>query len=335
MLEKPDIPDEVIIAGLQEQYGLQAAGITFLPLGTDVNTAVYRVEAGDGTPYFLKLRQGSFDELSVAVPLFLKQQGIRAIIAPLETRTGQGWGDLGASGKMILHPFIEGGNGFHAELPDRLFIELGEALGAIHAAQVPPELRRLLPRETYSAQWREMVRAFQRRVEGDAFKEPVARELAAFMRAKQEEITRVVERAEELRRGLQRRPLEHVLCHSDLHSGNLLITKDEALYIVDWDNPTLAPRERDLMFINGGIGGALEDRHAEALFYQGYGNVKVDRTALAYYRYERIVQDFAAYCEQLLLTDERGEDRKQGLGYFMSNFLPGNTIEMADKAGSS
>ena len=45
-----------------------------------------------------------------------------------------------------------------------------------------------------------------------------------------------------------------------------------------------------------------------ALFYQGYGQAAVDQTVLAYYRYERIVQDIAAYCQQLLLTDEGGAD---------------------------
>jgi len=332
MLEKPDIPDELILSGLREEYGLPGREITFLPLGADVNTAVYRVDARDGTPYFLKLRKGNFDETTVAVPLFLKEQGIKEIIAPLRTRTGQGWGSL-RDYRMILHPFIEGENGFHVELPDRLFVELGQALKGIHSAHAPAELSRLLPRETFSSQWREMVRGFQAQVEGAAFEEPVAREMAAFMRARREEISRVVGRAQELACGLQSRPLQLVLCHADMHSGNLLITGDGALYIVDWDNPILAPRERDLMFINAGIGGVLDGERAEALFYQGYGHVEVDQSALAYYRYERIVQDFAAYAEELLLTDDGGEDRAQGLEYFKSNFLPDGTIEMADRTG--
>ncbi len=32
----------------------------------------------------------------------------------------------------------------------------------------------------------------------------------------------------------------------------MLIDANDALYIVDWDNPILAPKERDLMFIGGG-----------------------------------------------------------------------------------
>jgi len=49
----------------------------------------------------------------------------------------------------------------------------------------------------------------------------------------------------------------------------------------------------------------------------------VDREALAYYRYERIVVDLAEFCKQLLLTEKGGEDREQGFQYFTSVFLPG------------
>ncbi len=45
MLEKPEIPDESIISRLQEEYGLRVAELTFLPIGADLRTAVYRVFA--------------------------------------------------------------------------------------------------------------------------------------------------------------------------------------------------------------------------------------------------------------------------------------------------
>ena len=82
MLEKPDLQDERIAACLQDEYGLRVVQVAFLPLGADLNTAVYRVVADDETPYFVKLRRGVFDETSVALPKFLSDQGIGQIIAP-------------------------------------------------------------------------------------------------------------------------------------------------------------------------------------------------------------------------------------------------------------
>src|SRR5690606_15996781 len=157
-----NIADELIISRLQEEYGLRASTLTFLPLGADKGTAVYRVVADDGTAFFLKLRKG-FDEISVTVPLFLKSQGIKEIIAPFEANSNQGWADFGEY-KVILYPFIDGKNGFEMELSDSHKRTFGAAFKAIHSVQLPPELKRQIPQETFSPKWREQVKDFQRQV---------------------------------------------------------------------------------------------------------------------------------------------------------------------------
>ena len=328
MLEKPDIPDNLIISRLQEEYGLNAAELTFLPLGADIGTAVYRVVADDGTAYFLKLRKG-FDEIIVTVPLFLKSQGIQEIIAPFETKSKQGWADFGEY-KMILYPFIEGKDGFDRELTDHHRRTLGKALKGIHSAQVPAELKTKIPKEAFSPKWRESLKSFQEKVESDTFEDPTAARLAEFMKSKRSEINHLVERAKGLASELQSKPLELVICHTDIHGGNILISERDELYIVDWDNPLLAPKERDLMFIGGGIDEIWKTSREEVVFYEGYGKTEINLSALAYYRYERIIEDLAVICEQLLLTDEGGADRERSFGWFTSNFEPGNTIEIAD-----
>ena len=112
----------------------------------------------------------------------------------------------------------------------------------------------------------------------------------------------------------------------------MLIDGRGDLFIVDWDNPLLAPKERDLMYPGGGQGfTGHTPQQEEALFYQGYGPAQVDPIALAYYRYERIVEDIAIYCEQLFLTDAGGADREQSLRYLQSNFLPGGVLEIAHR----
>lgn len=147
MLEKPHLQDEALIARLNDGYGLLASQLEFLPLGADAGTAVYRVLAGDGRPYFLKLRRGPLDEMSVAVPAFLAGQGIRQIIAPLRTTTGQLWSRLEPF-TLTLYPFVEGADGFEVELSGSQWVELGAALKRIHTASLPAWLTRALPNET-------------------------------------------------------------------------------------------------------------------------------------------------------------------------------------------
>ncbi len=336
MLEKPDIQDDAIAAWLQATYGLRLrsspdrrAQVTFLPLGADENTAVYRAIADNGVPYFVKLRKGNFDQVAVTLPSFLSAQGIREIIAPLPARTGRQRADLGAF-KMILYPFVEGHNGYEIDLSDDHWVVLGAALRRIHATAVPSTLAGCIPKETYSPEWRNRVRSLLQCVEDTEYADPVAAELAAILRAKRAETLDLVGRADRLAGVLLAGPSAFVVCHSDIHAGNVLIDTVGMLYIVDWDQPILAPKERDLMVAGGGqFASRRTPEEEERLFYRGYGPTTVDPFALAYYRYERIVQDVAVFCEQLLLSDEGGADREQSLRYLESNFLPDGTIDIA------
>ena len=332
MLTKPDIADELIISHLQDEYNLRVSTLTFLPFGADMGTAVYRVTTDDGTVYFLKLRKG-FDEISVTVPLFLKSQGIKEIIAPLETKSKGGWADFGEY-KMILYPFFEGENRFDMGLFDSHKRTFGAALKAIHSVQLPPELKRQIPQETFSSKYREQVKEFQRLVENTTFNDLNAAKLANFIKSKRKEIDRLIKRTEELASKLQSQSHKLVLCHTDVHRANILITNKNEFYIVDWDAPLLAPKERDLMFIGGGIDYIWKSKRDESVFYEGYGKTDIDFKVMAYFRYERVIEDLAAYAEQLLSTDEGGADREEAYQRFTGNFEPDQTIEIAENTDS-
>ncbi|MCJ7622710.1 MAG: aminoglycoside phosphotransferase family protein, partial [Anaerolineaceae bacterium] len=200
-------------------------------------------------------------------------------------------------------------------------------------AVVPPGIAKHIPQETFSPQWRAIVKTFLERVEADVFDDLVAVNLAEFLKTRRAEILALIGRAEQLALSLQARSLDYILCHSDIHAGNILIDVNDTLYIVDWDDPIYAPKERDLMFVGGGLGGGGHTPQGEeTLFYQGYGQTQIDPTALAYYRYERIIQDIAVFCERIFLTYEGREDREQSFRYLKSIFLPNNVLEIAYKS---
>lgn len=115
MLTKPAISDESVIACVRDSFGLRITHAAFLPLGADINGAVYRVTSAEGMPYFLKLRRGHLDEITLAVPAFLLAQGIRRVMAPLATTTGQLWA-LAQGFAWILYPYFEGRTGYEATL---------------------------------------------------------------------------------------------------------------------------------------------------------------------------------------------------------------------------
>jgi len=330
MLTQPALADQAIRDYLLTSYALPIQAVEFLPLGADLRSAVYRVTTPAGRPYFLKLRRGDFAEIAVSLPAFLHAQGARQVMVPLANRAGRYWSQAHGF-HWMLYPFMAGCNGYEVGLSAAQWIALGANLAIIHRSVPPPDLEAHLPCETYAPALRAVVRAYDGQVAQTAYSDPLAAQFAALWSRQHAEIWRIVERAEQLAALLRDRELPFVICHSDLHPGNLLIGENDALAIVDWDNPTLAPKERDLLFVGGGVGGTWNTPEDDALFYQGYGDAPVDPLALSYYHYERIVADFAAYADELLGVQGSVEDRTQSLGHIRAQFEPGGVIELAHR----
>lgn len=329
MLTKPDLKDEEIVKCLHAAYGLRVKRILFLPLGADLNTAVYRVTTNSGTDYFLKLRRKVFNEAAVLVPNYLAELGLKQVISPLKTNVGQLWTCL-ASFKVILYPYIEGSNAMEANFSDQHWIEFGATMKKFHSANIPDTITSDVPQETFPSKWRQSVKTFLARIEQEVFEDAIAARMAMFLKSKSEEILELLRHSEYLVSVLEKQSLDYVLCHADIHGWNLLISKEAALFVVDWDTLVYAPKERDLMFIGAGIGDTGRTvPEEENLFYQGYGSTDINQDAIAYYRFERIIEDIGEYCEHIFLSNEGEEERMQSLEYLQANFLPNGTIARA------
>jgi spectinomycin phosphotransferase len=329
MLEKPDLPDQAILDCLRMAYDLPFTQVEFLPLGADRNTAVYRARLENGSSFFARLRSGTFDETNVRLIKLMSEAGVKPVIAPLATQTGQLWTSLDEF-KLMLYPYIAGRNMYEVDLTDRQWVEFGAALQRLHALQLPQQMAMRIMKERYDPAFRQSLQKSLERARNESPDDPIAIQCMTLLMERWREIRVLMARAQQLALQLQSQELELVLCHADLHAGNLLVENDGTLYIIDWDEILLAPKERDLMYIGGGLlGGWRSPAEEEALFYQGYGPSEIDPVALAYYRYERIIQDLAIYSEELLSVHGSREEREQSFRYMASNFNPGGVLEIA------
>lgn len=334
MLEKHPLSDLIIIKCLKAHYGIEAATLAFLPIGADTNVSIYKALTSDQTSYFIKLKRGRHQEISVEIVELLRRSGIQQVIAPIKTIDGKSTQPI-EDFTLIVYPFVEGQDGFTRNLTEDQWINLGKALKQVHEVEVPPSIQTRIRRETYSSKWRDAVRSIYPLVEGGLSGDETALNLQKFMKGHMPAIRRLVDRAEQLGEKLRDCSLEFVLCHSDIHAGNLLMDENSNLYIVDWDEPIMAPKERDLMFIGGGVGNVWNKPVEEKLFYQGYGKPEIDPTALAYYRHERIVEDIAVYSRELLLTTAGGKDRLEMYRQFIAMFDPQGVVDIAFKTDES
>lgn len=332
MLEKPDLSDDAIIACLRDSYGVRAADIEFLPLGYDYNAGVYRVRDDTGQDYFLKARRDAVCEPGIHVARALKAQGIRQVVAPLPTVTGAlcGYADSFA---LLLYPYIVGQSGMDAGLTDVQWVEYGAVLRRIHDTHLPDNLAAALRRETFTPQeqWLRVLRQIHAQVPQQTnYSDPLQQQLAAFWRERHAEIGHIIAQTDRLSQLMRQRPLDFVLCHADIHTNNLLLTSKGDLFVVDWDQPMLAPKERDLLFImDKGIGFGPNARE-EALFFQGYGPADIDLPALAYYRYEWLAQDLGSFAEVVFLRADMGEATRQDAArLFMAQFDANNLAAIA------
>lgn len=314
-----------ITGALRNSYDIDVLTIEFLPLGADMNASVYKVQGRDQKSYFVKLKRNYRQDISIKIAWLLHESGLENIILPIKTVDGEAVAQVGED-MVIVYPFIQGEDGFKRDLSKDQWIKLGKALRQIHQIEVPDSLQNQIRKESFSNTWRVRVRV--RAILSNIHKE--SNPLAKYIQEHQALISKIVERAEKLREEVPKQS-PFVLCHSDIHGGNVLIDEKGKLYIVDWDDPIMAPKERDLMFIGGGVGNLWNKPHEEEFFFQGYGSVPINKTLLTYYRFERIVVDIAEFHQESMKfpNDERI------LAMFQAMFATNGVVDIAFQTDGS
>lgn len=316
---------------LKSNYGIDIQTLSELPLGADINAAVYRAQTSEKVSYFVKIKHGHEEHISLAILKLLQLSNVQLIIPPLTTKDQQSFVHMDDL-TITVYPFIEGRNGFSQSLTDEQWLTFGAGLRQVHELVVPSSIAKQLRCENFSPKLRQKLRSFYPLFEREPFGDNVSKELLAFIKTHLAVIQQLVERSELYAQKCQNDTHPFVLCHADIHAGNVLIAQDNSLYIIDWDvtkHTMLAPKERDLMFIGAGIGNVWNKRSEEELFYQGYGDTQINMNLLAYYRHERILADSVEYVEQLLLSQEGGENRAIMYQHFVNMFAPGCDVENA------
>lgn len=333
MLEIAGPLEDEIRARLEADYGLRVRDVRRLTLGADPQAASHHLATHEGDVYFLKLRRDAPPPASLEVSQWLAERLALPVVAPLATRDGA-FSTRFQGLTAILYPHVEGRSGWEASLSPGQWRRLGEALRGLHDATLPEELARDLPRECYAPVWRDAVLARLDDLEVSALARQgaSAARLAELLVGEKREIRDVVARAAALAESLAEAPPPLCLCHGDIHAGNVLVD-GEHLHLVDWDGLVWAPRERDLMFFGAGIGGVWNREEEAEWFYWGYQHdrsaVEVHREALAYYRFERIVQDIGETCEAVFDATVGEADQAVLVAHLAAHFAPGNLAEMA------
>ena len=318
-------------ACLREEYGLIPAAIDFLPIGRDLNAGVYRVVSEKGAPYLLKIKSGEFYAASCIVPRYLSDEGIESVVAALRTTTNGLWARAG-EWTVLVYPYLEGDTGW-AGMSEEHWMTTGAIFRRVHEVALPPAGFDGVRRETFDPS------GYARSIEnlethlatlgiGGRKSEQALRRTWAKHRST---IYALLTSMDKLASVLQPQGKPHVICHADLHPGNLLRDRTGNVCVVDWDDVMLAPRERDFIFVG-------EPAHASSRygspFFQGYGETEIDWTLLTYYRYERVIQDLIEDAGQVIVRDDLSEEAKAEAARQFRASLEGRNFDAAQAAAA-
>jgi spectinomycin phosphotransferase len=317
MREQPKISENLLRACLRDQYDLSPLTLEFLPRGLDYDAGVYRVVNEQGTASLLKATSRSLAEASCLVPRYLRDQGIASVVAPIPTSSGALW-TRAEEWTVILYPFIDGECSLTG-MTNAQWKEVGTIFQRIHQVRLPASGFASLRMERFDpteyARWINTFEAQHLQEQSDA--SASQRALRSSWKAHQSTIHTAVARLQNLAESLQSRTLPYVVCHADLHARNLIRDPSGKVFVIDWDEVMLAPKERDFIF--------LRKPHAEA-FFQGYTGAEVDWSLLTYYLWERVVQDLMYLAHNVCFRgDWTEETRVQVAQTFHESLGPGGS----------
>lgn len=325
MREPPGIGEERLQACLQDQYNLVPVVLEFLPLGHDYDAGVYHVVSGQGSAYLLKATSRSLYKPGCLVPAYLRDQRITSIVAPVPTRSGALWTQLG-EWTVILYLWISGECSLTG-MTSAQWKEVGSIFRRIHQVRLPPSGFESLRKERFDpAEYVRWIGTFEAQHLQDQSRASASqRALRSSWKAHQSTIHTAVTRLQKLAELLQSRAFPYVVCHADLHARNLIRDPSGHVFVIDWDEVMLAPKERDFIFIR--------QPHAEA-FFQGYADAEIDWSLLSYYLWERVVQDVIYDAQHVCFREDWTEEtREQVAQMFHESLGPGgNNLRAAFEA---
>ena len=291
------LSDTDVRGWVEEAYGLAVREVVRVESGADRGARTWRAVTDAGTVAVKVVRGG--DRRGAVVPAWLASRGVPGVPAPLTTRDGRS--HVRRDGLACwLTPWIEGERPVDVGMDLQTWTRLGEVLRSLHEAPLTLDVLGALRREVYDPGHAlarvaavDEALASGRLADGrPVADDALAAGLAATWRAEHGRLEVLAGWARTLGSRLAVDLGDVVICHGDPHVGNVVVDACGQPWLLDWDDAILAPREHDLMFVDGGVLAFAPVAAAEEwAFFDGYGDVHLDHDRLTYARCVRALED--------------------------------------------
>jgi Ser/Thr protein kinase RdoA (MazF antagonist) len=305
--------NHTLIDVLQHEYGLCAERLTYLKQAWVAHC--YALDCAGGERFFVKFYQQERQArlyardlefyLSASDQLAHKQL-LPHIAHPVPALSGR-FAHAFDGHLLILLYWIEGQTVGFERLADDVLAQAATLVGRLHASTPQIEWPDP-PRERFDLPFEDALLgnlgALERITSVDT---PGKQGLRALLLPRRGEILRLLERLKELQALMREKDHERVLCHTDLHGGNMMLDAAGVLHLVDWENAVLAPPEHDLHFFE------WDERFAELFlprYERAFRPVRLDDETFCFYDYRRNLEDLAEWVVRILYEDN-GDEQDQ------------------------
>jgi spectinomycin phosphotransferase len=316
----------VLIGTVRQEYGLQIESLTFSP--TDWTAYCYVAECAHGERYFLKLTSDSglmpfaASDRDFYLPLthqLCTKRILPNVACPVRAIDGRFTVRCGDHVLILFH-FIEGRPVGFGRLPDDMLAQLARLVGILHAStpQITVENPLL---ESFDIAFEDALMdgldALERITSADRSGK---QELRRLLLSRKDELLRHLDRLRELRTLARAVDKDMVVCHTDLHGGNLVVDGEGQLYILDWENAMIAPPEHDLFFF---AGHDIFWDHFLPIYERENGPVDLDSRIFGFYYYRRNLEDLTDFVVRILHYNTENEQDREDLAGIAEDCIAG------------
>jgi spectinomycin phosphotransferase len=297
MISEPNIDRKKLQELLASNFGFSINEIIFNPKG---EASWSYIILTDKEKFFLKFyEQETFDlkTFDFIVDLYTKCK-IENIIHPVETVSGE-IALTFDSYKLVLFNFIDGKTIREQPLNEIQLLDLGELLAKTH--QSFKEIGPYEVREKFESPFKKNILKIYAETSSSSDLNQIQQQAKQIYVDYKEKFLDQLFQLEKISDSLKNQNIEFVNCHGEPSPENIMVSEDGKIYLIDWDFPIFAPKEKDLMF--------FKDQPEVLNGYKKiFSEVKINEEVEKYYKLLWNVQEIEDWGTRLFLKMEKEDE---------------------------
>jgi spectinomycin phosphotransferase len=296
MLTDSKIDKSLLKKVINEKFGIRVFSFKLVPKWEAPRA--YITEASSQTTFFLKIYSDDSipdSAFRFAHDLYAKA-GITNITRSIPTSNGQMRIQIGGVQTAALFSLISGKTAEEQKLPDGQLERLGELIAKIHHSK--SVVGEYSVTEEFAIPFKDrLLGIFNAMSEISSGSTKFKKRLKLFLEPHRAKFLQELETLEGLQYKVVRKNLEFVNCHGKPSPGNVLSSNSGEVYLLDWDDPIFAPKEKDLLFFKDKIEPVMK---GYSLFSK---DINIDQEVMAFYGHMWNLGEIADYGGKILFEN--------------------------------